>query len=113
MFEAEVAVTLLNRWLRHCRVQASSDSVELLREGGLAFEYQCGRLVRDTGAAPDLYEALVFADGSRAMRISSPSVSDWSFWSAFEPYGRAAGSDSGGVPEPSTAMARNADHARN
>ncbi len=85
MSEAHVAVTLLNRWLHGRPVQASEDNVELLREGGLAFEYHCGRLVSDIGAELDWYETVIFADGSRAMRVGSTSSSGWTVWSAFEP----------------------------
>jgi hypothetical protein len=86
MVDAEVAVTLMNRWSHYCFDGVPLNGIELLREGGLDFEFRCGHLEYGGGATVVPCESLVFSDGSQAMRIGSPCGSNWSCWSAFEPY---------------------------
>jgi hypothetical protein len=62
--------------------------LNLLREGNLDFTHQHGRLNTGNAAGDsDLdIESLVFADGSRAVRIKAPGQAPgWTRWAALEP----------------------------
>lgn len=89
MFDAEIAAVLLNR-----RKLTGDAAVALLREGNMSFTREAGRLhpqllhdaerVRGETVQTDL-ECLLFADGSRVLRIAGAAGADWTRWSAIEP----------------------------
>jgi hypothetical protein len=72
MHDAEIAITLMNRWERHDADDADLSAVDLLREGELGFRHITGQLV--AGSAPRdhawAFECLEFDDGSRAFRLA-------------------------------------------
>ncbi|WP_341315167.1 hypothetical protein WN982_07865 [Paraburkholderia sp. IMGN_8] len=87
MLDAEIAVTLLNRWWREVPGRAALTSLELLREGGLTFVHQRGHMLTE-GPDGDAcgVESLLFPDGSRAMRIGTQNPPpNWTKWAAFDP----------------------------
>jgi hypothetical protein len=91
MFDAEIAATLLNRWNHRPAACDHPTYLELLREGNLNFTHQLGyvRIKGIADASPcniENIESLVFDDGSRALRISAPSLAPgWTRWAALEP----------------------------
>jgi hypothetical protein len=72
MHDAEIAITLMNRWERRETIEAGQSAVELLREGELDFRHFTGQLV--AGSTPRehgwTFECLEFDDGSRAFRLA-------------------------------------------
>lgn len=88
MCDAEVAAVLLNR----CTAQPFDDDepsyLDILREGNLAFKRELGFVgMRDL---PDpeacCAESIIFADGSRALRISAADGdTGWTQWTALQP----------------------------
>jgi hypothetical protein len=88
MFDAEIAAKLLNRWTIKRPFSEHDNYLDLLREGNLKFTHQAGRvsLGEKTTTNPFDLESLVFADGSRALRIRTLGLaSDWTQWTALEP----------------------------
>lgn len=86
MFDAEIAAKLLNRWGRKPPSTQHDTYLDLLREGNLGFTHQQGRVSLSEGASPFELESLVFLDGSRALRVSTPGrASEWTQWAALEP----------------------------
>jgi len=88
MCDAEVAAVLLNR----CTVQSFDEQepsyLRILREGNLAFEHEHGfvalRDVLDRDACRT--ESLIFADGSRALRVSvAERDGGWTRWAVLQP----------------------------
>lgn len=91
MYDAEIAMTLMNRWDdgRMNRHDATS-VVTLLREGGLQFRWLRGFV--ETGRTSDCsldgweLECLMFEDGSRALRLMrSPPNCAVTRWTAMQP----------------------------
>ena len=85
MFDAEIAATLLNRW--NDKLPESS-SIDLLREGSLAFRRHTANLLVDpmSGEGSLELECLTFEDGSRAMRLlCSDGICARTRWAAMEP----------------------------
>ncbi|WP_118183079.1 hypothetical protein [Paraburkholderia phosphatilytica] len=72
MHDAEIAITLMNRWERRETVKAGQSAVELLREGDLGFRHITGQLVAGSTPREDgwTFECLEFDDGSRAFRLA-------------------------------------------
>lgn len=86
MFDAEIAATLLNRWLRQSSTTELEAFLELLREGNLDFVRQSGRVEDSAKGGTFSVESLVFVDGSRTLRVKAPDhASHWTRWAALEP----------------------------
>ncbi|MBP0595922.1 hypothetical protein J8I87_41170 [Paraburkholderia sp. LEh10] len=88
MFDAEIAAKLLNRWTLKPPAAQHDTYLDLLREGNLNFTHQLGNVTSGGVAAESLFdlESLVFADGSRALRLrTSGATPEWTQWAAFEP----------------------------
>ncbi|WOD16483.1 hypothetical protein [Paraburkholderia kirstenboschensis] len=88
MCDAEVAAVLLNR----CELQPFDEPepsyLGILREGNLMFKHECGfvRLRDIPGSNACRTESLIFADGSRALRVSvAESDGGWTCWAALQP----------------------------
>jgi hypothetical protein len=88
MCDAEVAAVLLNR----CTVQPFDEPepsyLGILREGNLMFKHEHGfgglRDIPESDACRT--ESLIFADGSRALRVSATeSEGGWTRWAALHP----------------------------
>ena len=93
MFDAEIAATLLNRWMVKPPTARSDSYLDLLREGNLNFTHQLGSVTPGGATTASLFdlESLEFVDGSRALRLRTPGATpDWTHWAAFEPPARAA-----------------------
>lgn len=105
MFDAEIAATLLNRWIRKAPIDDCSTHIDLLREGSLEFTRHLSDLPAgesDAGGGPCRIESLLFADGSRAVRVGAPGpVPAWTRWAHLDPP-QAIHSD-GGVQDALTA----------
>jgi hypothetical protein len=89
MLDAEIAATLLNRWDRKPPPAGNWSPLELLQEGKLHYTHGRGefRARDEAGLATKSthIECLTFADGSRALRITSAEgQNDWSRWVAVE-----------------------------
>jgi hypothetical protein len=90
MFDAEIAATLLNRWEHEKPAINSHSSLELLREGKLLFSRQIGKLWSEpvSGESGLDLECLIFADGSRALRLwHTGADAGWTRWAPIEPIG--------------------------
>ena len=88
MFDAEIAATLLNRWEHQQPAFDSHLPLELLREGKLTFSRHIGKMwaVPVTGESGRGIECLMFADGSRALRLwHTGGNSGWTRWAPIEP----------------------------
>jgi hypothetical protein len=88
MFDADAAVTLLNRFVVTTRCDAGDVYLTLLHEGNLVFRHERTHIGRQAlgDTSPFLVESLYFDDGSRALRVSSPyHVGGWTRWTAFQP----------------------------
>ncbi|HEX7937317.1 MAG TPA: hypothetical protein VF573_30180 [Paraburkholderia sp.] len=88
MCDAEAAAVLLNR----CTVQRSEQEepvyLGVLREGKLSFKHELGFVgLHDVPDADSCRtESLIFADGSRALRVSAEqSEGGWTQWTALQP----------------------------
>jgi len=91
MLDAEVAAILLNR--RVMDDQDGQAAGDLLREGNLHFVAESGGLgpAAVAGGAPIRVECLLFADGSRAVRVGAADAERrWSRWAVVEPFPPAA-----------------------
>ncbi|HWX13130.1 MAG TPA: hypothetical protein VNZ04_14220 [Trinickia sp.] len=90
MFDAEIAATLLNRWEHEQPAVHSHSPLELLCEGKLPFSRQIGKIwaVPVSGESGVDIECLIFADGSRALRLwHTGADSGWTRWAPIEPIG--------------------------
>jgi hypothetical protein len=86
MFDAEIAATLLNRWIRQSSGTELETFLDLLREGNLDFIHQSGHVHAATEGGAFSVESLVFVDGSRTLRIKAPELAPhWTRWAALEP----------------------------
>jgi hypothetical protein len=86
MFDAEIAATLLNRWIGQSPAIEPDAYLELLREGNLDFIHQSGRVENAAEGGTFNIESLVFVDGSRTLRIKAPELAQqWTRWTAMEP----------------------------
>jgi hypothetical protein len=88
MLDAEIAVTLLNRWAGRPPTDEAETYLELLREGGLTFAHHLGHVVTqgDASARACEVESLLFEDGSRAVRIGAHTTPvQWTRWAALVP----------------------------
>lgn len=88
MSDADIAATLLNRWIYSAIDDVDSAYLDLLREGNLPFsmERHCVEIqgIHDEGFCQT--ESLSFPDGSRALRIGSPDrTCGWTKWTALDP----------------------------
>jgi hypothetical protein len=88
MCDAELVATLLNRWASQTCEEEYQAYLALLREGNLPFTRELGYVgtygIRDTNACRT--ESLIFRDGSRALRLSTPnSAAGWTRWTALQP----------------------------
>jgi hypothetical protein len=86
MFDAEIAATLLNRWIRQSSTTELETFLDLLREGNLDFIHQSGHVKNAPEGGPFSIESLVFVDGSRTLRVKAPDLAPhWTRWTALEP----------------------------
>ncbi|TKC91107.1 hypothetical protein FAZ69_06990 [Trinickia terrae] len=86
MFDAEIAATLLNRWIGQSSTTELGAYLDLLREGNLDFVHQSGRVEDAADGGTFNIESLVFVDGSRTLRIKAPDLAPhWTRWTAVEP----------------------------
>jgi hypothetical protein len=86
MFDAEIAATLLNRWIGQSSTTELETYLDLLREGNLEFFRQSGRVVDAVDGGAFNVESLVFVDGSRTLRVKAPDLAPhWTRWTAVEP----------------------------
>ena len=89
MFDAEIAAKLLNRWENKLPESHAQAPLELLNEGNLSFSRHLGKMwAVPTEAEEGLeIECLMFADGSRAVRLSEGASEHpgWTRWTAIEP----------------------------
>jgi hypothetical protein len=93
MFDAEIAATLLNRWGHEQPGVHRHSPLELLTEGKLSFSRQIGKIwpVPVSGESEQDIECLIFADGSRALRLwHAGGGSGWTRWAPIEPMGALA-----------------------
>lgn len=86
--DAEIAITLMNRWQRAGgRLDTCASHLQLLQEGGLRFE--ATRAVLNDGATELDHveiECLTFDDGSRALRlVRAEPTRHLTSWSALSP----------------------------
>jgi hypothetical protein len=98
MFDAEIAAKLLNRWTVRPPATQCDSYLDLLREGNLRFTHQMGSVTPGGVTTERLFdlESLVFADGSRALRLRTPGAAPaWTQWAAFEPPASPAGASAG------------------
>jgi hypothetical protein len=96
MFDAEIAATLLNRWEHEQPAVHSHSPLELLREGKLSFSRHIGKIwaVPVTGESGLDIECLMFADGSRALRLwHTGADAGWTRWAPVEPIGALSHTD--------------------
>ncbi|MBP0588185.1 hypothetical protein J8I87_00265 [Paraburkholderia sp. LEh10] len=89
MLDAEIAATLMNRWDRKPAPAGNWSPLDLLQEGKLHYMHRRGefRARDEAGRATHgvHVEYLTFADGSRALRITTAEgQDDWSRWVAIE-----------------------------
>ncbi|MGF6758092.1 hypothetical protein P3T16_005513 [Paraburkholderia sp. GAS42] len=83
MFDAEIAVKLLNRIATSSPWHTCQRHLELLREGNFQFVRQFGHCDIGTGLETSEFdfESLAFADGSRAVRIHAQNrTTPWTSW---------------------------------
>ena len=80
MNDAEIAMTLLNRWERDDPFDGLKSRMDLLRAGGLEFQHGRGLFGERRGGARSIdVECLWFVDGSCVVRVTEPGlhVSGW------------------------------------
>ena len=86
MYDAEIAATLLNRWICQSSTTELETFLDLLREGNLDFVHQSGHVTDTSDGGAFSIESLVFVDGSRILRVKAPDLAPhWTRWAAVEP----------------------------